>query len=88
MKTLTIREAAGNLAKWLRLAVAGEEIAIRADDSIVALRPLPNEGTTEKLAPREALRRLQQNARLKPEDADHYLEEVRAERLAADKRAA
>lgn len=88
MKTLTVSEAADDLTKWLRLAVAGEEIAIRADDRIVALRPLPTEGVTEKLSPREALGRLQRNPRLPPQDADHYLDEVRAERLAADKSAA
>jgi antitoxin (DNA-binding transcriptional repressor) of toxin-antitoxin stability system len=88
MKTLTVSEAANNLAKWLRLAVAGEDIAIRADDGVVALRPLPGAKTAEKLTPREALRLLQRNARLTPQDADHYLEEVRAERLAADKPAA
>ena len=37
MKTLTISEAAGNLTKWLKLAVAGEDIAIRTDDNVVAL---------------------------------------------------
>ena len=82
MKTLTISEAADDLAKWLRLAVAGEDITIRADDRVVALHPLPAERNPEKLSPREALRLLQQSARLTPQDADHYLEEVRAERLA------
>jgi antitoxin (DNA-binding transcriptional repressor) of toxin-antitoxin stability system len=41
MKTLTITEATGNLAGWLKRAVAGEEIVIRSDNVIVALRPLP-----------------------------------------------
>ena len=88
MKTLTVSEAADDLAKWLRLAVAGEDIAIRADDRVVALHPLPAETTPKIASPREALRTLQQNARLTAKDADHYLEEVRAERLAADKSAA
>ena len=87
MKMLTISEAAGNLAKWLKLAVAGEDIAIRADDTVVALRPLPA-ATEEKLAPREALRLLQRDARLTAQEADRYLEEVRAERFAAEKSAA
>jgi antitoxin (DNA-binding transcriptional repressor) of toxin-antitoxin stability system len=88
MKTLTVSEAADNLAEWLRLAVAGEDIAIRADDKIVALRPISGVPDSQKLTPREALRLLQRDARLTPQDADHYLESVRAERLAADKPAA
>lgn len=84
MKTLTISEAANNLAKWLKLAVAGEDIAIRTDDQVVALRPLTTVSAAEKLAPREALRLLQRDARLTAQEADHYLEEVRAERLAAE----
>jgi antitoxin (DNA-binding transcriptional repressor) of toxin-antitoxin stability system len=84
MKTLTVSEAADDLAKWLRLAVAGEDITIRADDRVVALYPLPVGKPLEKLSPREALRLLQEKARLTPKDADHYLEEVRAERLSAE----
>ena len=88
MRTLTVSEAAGNLAEWLRLMIAGEDIAIRADDGVVALHPLPAGGTLQKPAPREALRRLQQDARLTPQEADRDLKEIRAERLAADKSAA
>ncbi|HEY2329756.1 MAG TPA: hypothetical protein VGI63_08080 [Verrucomicrobiae bacterium] len=83
MKTLTISEAAGNLSKWLKMAVAGEDIAIRTDDNVIALRPLPASAGAEKLSPREALRRLQSDARLTPAEADSYLNEVHAERLAA-----
>ena len=88
MKTLTISEAASNLAKWLKLAVAGEDIGICADDKVVVLRPLPAGDAKEKLPPREALHRLQQDARLTAEEADRYLEEVRAERAAAETGAA
>jgi antitoxin (DNA-binding transcriptional repressor) of toxin-antitoxin stability system len=91
MKTLSISEAAQDLANWLKQAVAGEEICIRSDNTIVALRPLSaNEAmpAQESLSPREALRRLQQEAHLSPTQADSYLREVRAERLAAEKRSA
>ena len=88
MKTLTISEASGNLAGWLQRAVAGEDIAIRSDDSVVALRPLANVAAAEKLSPREALRRLQADARLTSAHADCYLDEVRAERFAAGTRPA
>ena len=86
MRTLSISEAAKDLAIWLKQAIAGEEIGIRSDDNVVALRPLPSNGVTTKLSPREALRRLQQEARLIPAQAESYLPEVRAERLAAEKR--
>jgi antitoxin (DNA-binding transcriptional repressor) of toxin-antitoxin stability system len=88
MKTLTVSEAAGNLAGWLKLAVAGEDIAIRSDDRIVMLRPVAADDAVEPLSPREALRILQQNASLTTEQADEYLNEVRAERLTAETRGA
>jgi antitoxin (DNA-binding transcriptional repressor) of toxin-antitoxin stability system len=89
MKTLTISEAARDLANWLKQAVAGEEIGIRSDDNLVVLRPLPpTRAATQSLSPREALRRLQQEAHLTPAQAGDYLQEVRAERLAAEKRSA
>ena len=90
MKTLTINEAARDLANWLKQAIAGEEIAIRSDDNIVALRPLPANGAgqVKSQAPREALRLLQQEAHLTPVQAESYLHEVRTERLAAEKRSA
>ena len=91
MKTLTISEAVRDLASVLKQAVAGDEIGIRSDNTIVALRPLPAaNGKTEKerLSPREALRRLQMDAHLTPAQADDFLKEVYAERLAAEKRSA
>ena len=88
MKTLTISEAARDLASWVKQAIAGEEIAIRSDDNVVALRPLPLNGPAPAtpLSPRETLCRLQQAAHLTPAQAESYLREVHAERLAAEKR--
>ena len=90
MKTLTISEAARDLANWLKQAVAGEEIRIQGDNAIVALRPLRPDGSTPaaSLSPRDALRQLQQAAHLSPAEADNYLREVHAERVAAEKRSA
>ena len=90
MKTLTISEAARDLANWLKQAVAGEEIGIQSDDTVVALRPLRPNGPAKpgSLSPREALRQLQQAAHLSPVEADNYLREVHAERLAAEKHSA
>ncbi|MCU0785954.1 MAG: hypothetical protein MUF81_18290 [Verrucomicrobia bacterium] len=87
MKTLTVSEAARDLATWLKQAIAGAEIAIRSDDNIVALRPIPSNGAAT-LSPREALRQLQSKAHLTPAQADSYLQEVHAERLATEKRSA
>lgn len=89
MKTLTIDEAVAGLPKWLELALAGEEIQIRQGDSIVELRPAASSrspAAKHSLAPREALRRLQQGARLTSAEAASYLREVREERLAAEDR--
>ena len=89
MKTLTVDEAAAGLGKWLELALAGEAIQIRKDDSIFELRParaprpLP---VQESLAPREALRQLQQDVRLTSVEAEGYLRAVSAERLEAEDR--
>jgi antitoxin (DNA-binding transcriptional repressor) of toxin-antitoxin stability system len=90
MKMLTISEAARDLANWLKQAVAGEDIRIQSDDTIVALHPLPSDGTAQptSLSPREALRQLQQAAHLSPAEADSYLREVHTERLAAEKHSA
>jgi antitoxin (DNA-binding transcriptional repressor) of toxin-antitoxin stability system len=87
MKTLTISEAVRDLAGWLKQAIAGEDIAIRSDDNVVALRPLPPQGAAV-LSPREALRQLQCAARLSPAQAESYLREVHAERVASEKRPA
>ena len=88
MKTLSISEAAGNLANWLKQAVAGEEIGIHSDNTIVVLKPLSSNGAATSVSPREVLRRLQQAARLTPDQAESYLQEVHAERLASEKRSA
>ncbi len=90
MKTLTIEEAMRNLSGWLTQAIAGEEIGIRSGDAVVVLRPLaaPCDEPEKNLTPREALRRLQQDARLSSGEADNYLQEIRAERLAAEGRGA
>lgn len=88
MKTLTVEEAVAGLSRWLDRALEGEQIQIRKGDSMVELRPTKpvQSGVTETLSPREALRRLQEDARLRPEEAAHYLNEVREERLAAEDR--
>lgn len=90
MKTLTISEAARDLANWLKQAVAGEDIGIQSDKTVVALRPLSTEGAanTGSPSPREALRSLQEAAHLSPAQAESYLREIHAERLAAEKRSA
>ena len=88
MKTLTISEAARDLANWLKQAVAGEDIAIRSNEDLVALRPIPSNGAPQTPSPREALRRLQQAVHLTPAQAESYLQEVHAERLATEKRSA
>lgn len=90
MKTLTIGEAARDLANWLKQAVAGEDIGIRSDNTIVALRPISSDGTAsaQLLSPREALRQLQQAAHISPAQAESYLREVHAERLAVEKHSA
>jgi len=88
MKTLTVEEAVAGLGRWVERALAGEQIQIRKGDAVVELRPTQpaQSGVAEALSPREALRRLQEEARLKPEQAEQYLREVREERLAAEDR--
>ena len=87
MKTLSVDEASSNLARWLQLALAGEEIGIRTGGAIVALRPAGLLTETEaQPAPREALRLLQRDARLTVSAAEDYLRELREERLADDDR--
>lgn len=89
MKTLSVNEASSDLSTVLKQAIAGEDIGIRSDDTIVALRPLPVSASAtdaEPPPPREALRRLQEEARLTPAQAASYLNEVRADRLAVDER--
>ena len=88
MKTLTVEEATHGLGQWVELALAGEQIQIRNGSGVVELRPAPTAQTTanETLPPREALRLLQEGARMTPEQADGYLGELREERLAAESR--
>ncbi len=88
MKTLTVEEAVAGLGRWLERALAGEQIQIRQGDAVVELRPArpDHPAGADQLSPREALRRLQEEAWLKPEQAEQYLREVREERLAADNR--
>jgi antitoxin (DNA-binding transcriptional repressor) of toxin-antitoxin stability system len=91
MKTLTVQEASENLSRWLRRAMDGEQIAIHEGACAVLLQPLPvpsESPASERLSPREALRLMQEESRLTPEQADQYLREVREERLAADRRPA
>jgi hypothetical protein len=88
VKTLTVSEAIRDLAALLKQAVAGEEIIIRSDDTLVVLRPLPPNGSPKTISPREALQRLQSEAQLSPSQAESYLQEVHAERVAAEKRTA
>ena len=69
------------------LAVAGEGIRIRKGDALVELRPVSEKDgarTSEQMSPREALRQLQAEARLTPKQAQDYLQELHAERLAAE----
>lgn len=89
MKALTVEEAMTGLGKWLELALVGEEIQIRKGDAIVELRPTVGARPVpakEPLTPREALHRLQQDARRAAADGEDYLREVREERLAAEDR--
>jgi len=84
---LTVEEATPGLDRLVELALAGEQIRIRKGNGIVELRPSQNAPTAgdEALSPREALRRLQEDGRLTPPDAQRYLNEVQEERLAAEK---
>lgn len=88
MKTLSVEEAVAGLAGWVERAMAGEQILIRQGGALVELRPADPASVAKPapLPPREALRRMQKEARLKPEEAEHYLWEVRAERLAGEER--
>jgi antitoxin (DNA-binding transcriptional repressor) of toxin-antitoxin stability system len=86
MRTLSLEEAVSGLGRWLERAIAGEDICIRKGDAVVELRPVPASGPpspNERLSPREALRRLQAEARLAPDQAQQYLNEVYDERLTA-----
>jgi antitoxin (DNA-binding transcriptional repressor) of toxin-antitoxin stability system len=89
MKTLTIQEASRSLGDWLRRAVKGEQIAINEGTCAVLLQPLPappESPAPERVSPREALRLMQEESRLTPEQAEQYMREVCEERLAAEAR--
>jgi hypothetical protein len=88
MKTLTVEEATPGLGRLVELALAGEQIQIRKGSGIVELRPTqtPTPAVDETLTPREALRLLQEDSRITPQQAERYLHELREERLAADDR--
>ena len=89
MRTLTVQEASQNLGRWLRRAMGGEQIAIHEGACAVLLQPLPvppESSASERLSPREALRLMQEESRLTPEQAGQYMREVREERLAAEAR--
>jgi hypothetical protein len=83
VKTLTVEEATRGLGQLVGLALAGEQIQIRKGSGIVELRPAQAQtAVDDKLTPREALRLLQENARLTPQQAEGYLRELREERMA------
>jgi antitoxin (DNA-binding transcriptional repressor) of toxin-antitoxin stability system len=88
MKTLTVEEATTGLARLVELALAGEQIQIRKGSGVVELRPAQaiQHAGDEKLTPREALRRLQEDALLTPQQAKGFLRELSEERLAAENR--
>jgi len=88
MRTLTVEEATPGLGRLVELALAGEQIQIRKGNGIVELRPAqaPQPSVGEALSPREALRLLQTDARMTPQQAEHYLRDLREERLAAEDR--
>ena len=76
------------LGRWVERAWTGEQIQIRQGDAVVELRPasLGHTAGAEQLSPREALRQMQAEAGLQPEQAEQYLREVREERLAIEDR--
>ena len=88
MKTLTVEEATPGLGRLVELALAGEQIRIQKGSGVVELRPAQPTRTVldERLTPREALQRLQEDAQLTPQQAEAYLRELREERLAAESR--
>jgi hypothetical protein len=88
MKTFSVEEASPGLGRLVELALAGELIQIRKGSGVVELRPaqVAQNAVDEKLTPREALRLLQEDARMTPQQAEEYLRELREERLAAEGR--
>jgi hypothetical protein len=86
MKTLTVEEATPGLGQLEELALAGEQIQIRKGSGVVELRPTQTTqpATDENLTPQEALRSLQADARMTPQQAEAHLHELREEGLAAE----
>ena len=81
MKTLTVEEASRNLSELLHSAAGGEEIIINDGTLAISLRPV-SAAPKNRLTGRDALRQLQSQSRLTPAQAEHYLQEIHAERLA------
>ena len=81
MKTLTVQEASRNLSELVHSAAEGEEITIHDGGCTVLLQPVSS-APKNRLAGREALRQLQAQSRLTPAQAETYLHEVHAERIA------
>ena len=89
MKTLTVQEASKSLGDWLRRAVNGEQIAINEGQCTVLLQPLPvppDAPTSEPLSPGEALRLMQEEPCLTPDQAEQYMREVSEKRLVTEAR--
>ena len=81
MKTLTVQEASRNLGELVHSAADGEEITIHDGACTVLLQPVAAP-VSKRLKGREALRQLQSQSRLTTAQAESYLREVHAERLA------
>jgi antitoxin (DNA-binding transcriptional repressor) of toxin-antitoxin stability system len=81
MKTLTVQEASRNLSELLHSAADGEEITICDGMLTISLR-LVSSPPKGSLKGRDALRQLQSQSQLTAGQAENYLREVHAERLA------
>ena len=81
MKTVTVQEASRNLSELVHCAADGEEISIHDGACTVLLQPV-SAAPKNRVTGRDALRQLQSRSRLTPAQAESYLREVHAERLA------
>jgi antitoxin (DNA-binding transcriptional repressor) of toxin-antitoxin stability system len=81
MKTVTVQEAIRSLSELVHCAAEGEEITIHDGACTVLLQPVPT-ASKNRLKGRDALRQLQSQSRLSSTQAESYLREVHAERLA------
>ena len=63
-----------------------EKLPEKASGLLTILLPAGGAPNGERMSPQEALRTLQQQAKLTTAQAEAYLNEVRAERLAAEER--